>query len=91
MAHQILTSIEMEATPAQVWAVLTAFEQYAGWNPFMVRAQAVRVHHHEQFSGRLLPLLWSRFEREVRPGFEAMNAALKARVEQGEPDQVEKT
>lgn len=37
--------------------------------------------HREIFSGILLPFLWSRLKRRVAAGFEAMNVALKDRVE----------
>lgn len=41
----------------------------------------VRFVHRERFSGLLVPLLWRRLDRDTRAGFEAMNAALKARAE----------
>ncbi|MBB5021947.1 SRPBCC domain-containing protein [Desulfurispira natronophila] len=34
--HQIETSVDIQATPQQVWQVLTDFAGYAQWNPFMV-------------------------------------------------------
>lgn len=37
--------------------------------------------HYEHFSGALAWLLKGMLERDTRPGFEAMNAALKQRVE----------
>ncbi|HEX7339909.1 MAG TPA: SRPBCC domain-containing protein [Rhodanobacteraceae bacterium] len=43
-----------------------------------------RMHQSETFGGLLLPLLRRRLEVDTRRGFEAMNKALKARVE-GEP------
>src|SRR3954470_23034947 len=36
-ARTIEHSIDIPATPAEVWAVLTATELYAEWNPFMPR------------------------------------------------------
>jgi hypothetical protein len=41
----------------------------------------VRFIHEEHFSGILLPLLWGKMEAGTRGGFEAMNRALKSRVE----------
>ena len=43
--------------------------------------KGTRFVHHERFSGLLVPLLKGMLERDTRPGFEAMNAALKQRVE----------
>lgn len=33
-------SIEIEATPAEIWRVLVDFEAYPQWNPFVVHASA---------------------------------------------------
>ncbi|WP_082778155.1 SRPBCC domain-containing protein [Tsukamurella pseudospumae] len=33
-------SVEIEASPAEVWRVLTDFEAYPQWNPFVIRAAA---------------------------------------------------
>jgi len=44
----------------------------------------VRFHQWEQFSGLLVPLLSRMLDGETRRGFEAMNAALKARAEAAE-------
>ncbi len=35
MAKVLKTEIRIEATPSQVWAVLTDFEKYPDWNPFI--------------------------------------------------------
>jgi len=35
MALEIKTSIKINATPAQVWAVLTNYSEYPNWNPFL--------------------------------------------------------
>lgn len=40
-----------------------------------------RLLHRETFSGVMLPLLWWLMARPTRAGFEAMNKALKQRVE----------
>ncbi len=36
--RQIFTEINIDATAAEVWAVLTDLAQYSSWNPFVVRA-----------------------------------------------------
>lgn len=35
MAKEIKTQIVIKASPERVWAVLTNFEKYADWNPFI--------------------------------------------------------
>jgi hypothetical protein len=40
-----------------------------------------RLIHREVFSGLLVPLLWRNLDTQTRQGFEAMNQALKQRVE----------
>jgi len=41
----------------------------------------VEFVHSEQFEGLLVPLVWRSLEAPTRAGFEAMNEALKVRVE----------
>ena len=36
MKHTLITQIHISAPTAKVWQVLTAFEQYPHWNPFLV-------------------------------------------------------
>jgi hypothetical protein len=43
----------------------------------------VRFGQREHFRGLLVPLLATMLDRDVRPGFEAMNRALKLRAESG--------
>ncbi|MEZ4503062.1 MAG: SRPBCC domain-containing protein [Dehalococcoidia bacterium] len=143
---QIVTHTDIHAAAEDVWSVLTDFEQYDDWNPFvrsvegrsnpggqlevliappggramtfrpevLVRDEArefrwlgrtraafiklvdgehyfqiepiepgrVRFTHGERFTGLLAsPMMWF-VGGQTRRGFEAMNAALKARVEQ---------
>ena len=35
MAMHLITTVTIEATPEQVWKVLTDFEKYPEWNPFV--------------------------------------------------------
>lgn len=35
MPKEIITEIIIESTPEKVWQVLTAFENYSNWNPFI--------------------------------------------------------
>jgi hypothetical protein len=140
---EIVTEVEIRASPDQVWRVLTDLPAHAEWNPFIraisgplqvgarlsvtvrppggngmtfrptVRvvspgrelrwlgrllvpgvfdgehyfrlepagAAGTRVVHGERFSGWLVFLLRSSLDSGTRAGFEAMNQALKARVE----------
>lgn len=39
MALNIKTSITIKATPAKVWKILTDFESYPDWNPFIKSIQ----------------------------------------------------
>jgi hypothetical protein len=37
MSKQLHTEIDIDATPERVWQVLTDFDAYSQWNPFMTR------------------------------------------------------
>lgn len=37
MAPSIFTEVEIAAPPNAVWAVLTGYEYYPEWNPFLTR------------------------------------------------------
>jgi hypothetical protein len=39
LKKQLITSIEIEGTPRQVWRTLTDFASYRAWNPFILDAQ----------------------------------------------------
>jgi hypothetical protein len=39
MSKQLATQIDIDATPAQVWDVLSDLGAYQEWNPFIVRAE----------------------------------------------------
>lgn len=44
-------------------------------------ATKIRFIHKETFSGVLVPMLWSKLDKDTRQGFINMNNALKARCE----------
>jgi hypothetical protein len=141
--RQIEAAVEINAPAGRVWKVLTDFEAYPEWNPFIRRARgrlqtgqrlrmrldipqgpkmklkvkivsvapgrsfqwlgvvgvrglfdglhrfrieeagagSVRLLQDERFSGMLVPLLGGYVAGGARRGFEAMNRALKQRVE----------
>lgn len=54
MKKEIKTQIIIQATPQRVWEVLTQFEQYAGWNPFIKSIQG-KVQTGEKIIVRLEP------------------------------------
>lgn len=140
--RRIVTETTIQASPADVWEVLTQLERYGEWNPFIIEAKGTidtgehlevkmqqpgrkpitfrptvtevipgsvfewlghlgvrgifdgrhrfeleesdggtRLTHSETFTGIIVPLLFRVLEKGTRAGFEAMNAALKTRVE----------
>jgi len=44
MAKEIKTEIVIQATPEKIWSILTDFENYPNWNPFIstIEGNAVR-------------------------------------------------
>lgn len=141
--REVHSEIEINASPEQVWQVLTDFERYNEWNPYIVQASAtlaagqdirmtlklydgkekstkrmltivkpnqelrwqgftyfgglidreqnfkieeietnkVRFSQREQFQGLIVPFIWKNTSVSTRAGFDAMNKALKERVE----------
>jgi hypothetical protein len=43
MAFELRTEIEIDATPARVWAVLSDFQRYPEWNPFVTAISGALV------------------------------------------------
>lgn len=41
MSRSIRAEITIQAEPQRVWEILTRFEGYPEWNPFIIRAQGV--------------------------------------------------
>lgn len=140
MATKIQTTIDIQASPAQVWEVLINTQEYPAWNPFItsiegelaignrIKATIGKMNftptilayeqnkklewlghlllpklffdgkhsftltanpdgtttliHSEVFTGLLVPLFKKQLMTETKAGFEAMNQALKARVEE---------
>ena len=81
------TVVEAEAPRALVWlGTFGGAWLFRGEHRFRLEALpdgGTRFHHGEAFGGLLLPLLRTSLDTETRAGFEAMNAALKARAEGG--------
>ena len=139
MAKHIHTSIEINANSAAVWKVLTDFDSYPDWNPFITSLTGdvavgnklaiqlpsmnfkpkvltytqntelkwlghvlfkglfdgehrflltdngdgtTTLDHSEQFSGVLVKAFAKSLDGETKAGFNAMNEALKKRVEE---------
>ena len=139
MAKHIHTSIQINANSAAVWKVLTDFDSYPDWNPFITSLTGevavgnklaiqlpnmsfkpkvltytkntelkwlghllfkglfdgehrflltdngdgtTTLDHSEQFSGFLVKAFAKSLDGETKAGFNAMNKALKKRVEE---------
>lgn len=41
MRKEVRTEIEINASPARVWAILTDFARFPDWNPFVTRVEGV--------------------------------------------------
>ena len=54
MAKEIRTEITIRSTPEKVWAILTDFEKYPDWNPF-IRSVTGKVEKGEKISAQIAP------------------------------------
>ena len=54
MSFKIDHTVEIDADPATVWAVITDFDAYPEWNPFVVEASG-RVEVGERLINRMQP------------------------------------
>lgn len=140
---ELRTEIEINASPAKVWDVLTDFDKYNQWNPFITKIigqlkegskieifvetpagkkrkyeptvtrveqnrelrwvgkswvlngehifgieqlqeRRVKLLHQELFDGLLTSFFGKSFDSDIKQGFEAMNSALKERVERSQ-------
>ena len=76
MEKEIVTEIEINASPSRVWWVLTDFEKYPIWNPFIkkisgipARNEKLEVHMPDPRGGTIVfrpDVLVAERERELR-------------------------
>ena len=76
MEKEIVTEIEINAPPSRVWQVLTNFEEYPMWNPFIkkingiaARNEKLEVHMPDPRGGTLVfmpTVLVAERDRELR-------------------------
>ena len=55
MSKQLRTQIDIQATPERVWQVLTDFDAYPRWNPFMTEASGI-ARQGERLTIRMQPV-----------------------------------
>lgn len=81
------TPVVTEAAPDRAfsWLGKLGFKGvFDGHHHFTIETASdtgVRFTQSEDFSGALVPVLWGMVAKKTRPGFDAMNAALKERAE----------
>jgi hypothetical protein len=73
---EIVTEIEINAPPSQVWEILTDFERYPAWNPFIkkisgeaARNEKLEVHMPNPRGGTMIvtpTILMAEKDRELR-------------------------
>lgn len=51
---QIRTELVIQATPSKVWSILTDFESYASWNPF-IKSISGKPHQGEKIVAHIVP------------------------------------
>ena len=76
MEKKIITEIEINDSPSRVWRVLTDFEKYPTWNPFIkkitgipARDEKLEVHMPDPRGGTMIftpTVLVAESERELR-------------------------
>jgi uncharacterized protein YndB with AHSA1/START domain len=44
---EIITGIEINAPPSHVWQILTDFEKYPTWNPFIKRISGIAARNEK--------------------------------------------
>ncbi len=54
MALEIKTEISISATPERIWAILTKFDEYPNWNPF-IKSVKGHVDVGEKITARIEP------------------------------------
>lgn len=47
MAKYVKTELKIAATPEKIWSVLTNFEQFENWNPFIIKAKGNAIIHQQ--------------------------------------------
>lgn len=55
MRKQLISQIDIDASPERVWEVLTDLPAYAAWNPFIIRADG-EVEKGRRLTVRLQPV-----------------------------------